>query len=158
MTAAPPIVLSNDLKSLLAYLNLAEADCCWLALSHVQGFTPLINQCHLNALIQKRFAGGTIVYGWLLWEDAAAETCEAMFHSVWRDDDGVMCDITPRVDGELKVLFVPDPNRQIIFFVGTAGPTLYSYDNVRVRDGKLPPHVAQVKFVVKAGLVASFEL
>ncbi|HWR51924.1 MAG TPA: SEC-C metal-binding domain-containing protein [Bryobacteraceae bacterium] len=36
---------------------------------------------------------------------------EAEFHAVWRDSAGQLTDVTPRVDGEKNVLFLPDPSQ-----------------------------------------------
>ena len=53
--------------------------------------------------------GGAACYGWLLWE-CPRLFLEAEFYAAWRDGDGKLHDITPRV-GPALVLFVPDPVR-----------------------------------------------
>jgi hypothetical protein len=68
------------------------------------------NECHLNV---ERFAkdnGGSPVYGWTIWQSPIY--LDAEFHAVWRDERDVLLDITPKADGERRILFVPDPARR----------------------------------------------
>jgi hypothetical protein len=51
--------------------------------------------------------GGSIVFGWTIWEWPGA-MLTAEFHSVWRDDVGDLFDITPKPGGQTRILFVPD--------------------------------------------------
>jgi hypothetical protein len=46
----------------------------------------------------------------VVWQDKKRRFIEAEFHAVVKKD-GMLVDITPRVDGENKVLFVDDPER-----------------------------------------------
>lgn len=63
--------------------------------------------CHANVLHHVKHHGGNQVCGWMIWEGASF--VEAEFHSVWQNgEDGELLDITPRVDGESEVLFLPD--------------------------------------------------
>lgn len=52
--------------------------------------------------------GGTRVCGWTVWE-MADTYLTAEFHAVWRDPDGNLSDITPKPDGERRIVFAPDP-------------------------------------------------
>jgi hypothetical protein len=54
-------------------------------------------------------SGGTACFGWLLWE-CQRLYLEAEFYAAWRDSDGKIRDVTPRV-GPAHVLFLPDPSR-----------------------------------------------
>lgn len=51
--------------------------------------------------------GGSIVFGWTIWEWPGA-MLTAEFHSVWRDDAGALIDITPKPGGQTRIIFVPD--------------------------------------------------
>lgn len=92
---------------------------CW-SLSHKKPvfllFTAVDNcyisgHCHLNVKHRIRECGGRRVYGWVIWQQG--RMIEAEFHCAWETPDGQLLDITPRADGEERVLFVPDPKRKI---------------------------------------------
>jgi hypothetical protein len=53
--------------------------------------------------------GGSACHGWSLWERRGL-FLEAEFYSVWRDIQGELHDITPRL-GAGPVLFLPDPDK-----------------------------------------------
>lgn len=74
-------------------------------------FTPMptpyeAGVCHWNVEHCVRQNGGERVPGWMIWDQNPAFT-ESEFHSVWRDPSGKLIDITPRVDGEAEVIFLP---------------------------------------------------
>lgn len=73
-------------------------------------------------------SGGNIQYGWTIWEWPGI-FIEAEFHAVWRRTDGELLDVTPKKDGEERILFVPDLVR---VFSGK------QIDNVRVAIGRDP--------------------
>lgn len=69
--------------------------------------------CHVNVLHHVKRHGGQQVWGWMIWE--AAAFAEAEFHSVWQSaPDAPLVDLTPRIDGEAEILFLPDPVTKII--------------------------------------------
>ena len=68
--------------------------------------------CHVNVMHRTRDYGGHREYGWLIWE-CRGIIAEAEFHSVWRSPAGSLVDLTPRVDKERFVMFVPDPERRL---------------------------------------------
>ena len=69
-----------------------------------------LDQCHLNVEEHVKSNGGTPVYGWIVWQSPAL--LHALFHCNWLSPDGELVDITPKADGERKVLFLPDPTNQ----------------------------------------------
>src|ERR1700761_7847752 len=52
-----------------------------------------------------RREGGSIVFGWTIWEGPNV-LLTAEFHSVWQDTAGTLIDITPKPDGEETIVFV----------------------------------------------------
>ena len=54
--------------------------------------------------------GGTMCCGWQLWEWPRV-LLEAEFHAVWRDNNGILHDITPKDAPKERILFLPDPLR-----------------------------------------------
>lgn len=95
-----------------------------------------VNECFHNVEAKVQKDGGSIVHGWQLWEWPNV-LVEGEFHAVWRSPDGNLVDITPKADGEEKVLFVPDERRTY------RGVTI---DNFRValRDDLLIHHFIKV--------------
>lgn len=66
--------------------------------------------CYGAVSVKVRRDGGAAQYGWIIWQTAEL-MIEAEFHAVWKSSDGTLTDITPKVDGETVVLFLPDPVR-----------------------------------------------
>lgn len=69
-----------------------------------------IDKCHVNVEEHIKSHGGTPIYGWIIWQSPAL--LHALFHCNWMSPDGELIDITPKVDGETKILFLPDPAKQ----------------------------------------------
>jgi len=51
--------------------------------------------------------GGSIVFGWTIWE-VPKLLLTAEFHAVWSPADGSLVDITPKPNAERQIVFVPD--------------------------------------------------
>lgn len=69
------------------------------------------NQCteNVESLIERY--GGTVEYGWQLWETLPGALLEAEFHAVWVDKEGRRHDVTPKaIPGITQIVFLPDPN------------------------------------------------
>jgi hypothetical protein len=67
--------------------------------------------CLSNCEAEAKRASVVIMFGWVLWELRSKSFIEAEFHAVIRRGNELQ-DITPRVDGERLVLFVPDRARR----------------------------------------------
>ncbi len=67
----------------------------------------VVNECFPNVETKIARAGGHMLCGWQLWEWPHV-LVEAEFHAVWVSPEGEMVDITPKLHGETRVLFVPD--------------------------------------------------
>jgi len=76
----------------------------------------IAGNCHTNVLHRVREHGGERLNGWMIWE-APGLFAEGEFHCVWRSPDGDLVDVTPRRDGEARILFLPDPATRL-----TRGP------------------------------------
>lgn len=66
-----------------------------------------IGNCFYNVEKRVQSFGGKVQYGWLVWEDPK-HLIEAEFHAIWISPTGKAIDITPQIDGEKTVLFIPD--------------------------------------------------
>lgn len=73
----------------------------------------LPSECFNNVAAKVNLEGGSLVYGWLIWEWPRV-FIEAEHHAVW-EKDGELLDITPPINGETRILFLPDPARTYDF-------------------------------------------
>jgi hypothetical protein len=109
-------------------------------------------------MVQCKLRGGSIQFGWVLWEDKQADFVEAQFHSVWKNPKGELIDITPRQDNEKRILFITDPNRQVFWLTESKKPALKSFDNVRMRYGKLLNEIREAIGIPDTKLLEECEL
>ena len=70
-------------------------------------------ECFSNVENYIKKFGGRIQQGWTIWE-IPSKFIEAEFHAVWVDNSGKYIDISPKSDGEEKILFLKDDSREII--------------------------------------------
>jgi hypothetical protein len=64
--------------------------------------------CNLSVLEKIKIDGGTIRFGWTIWEYPGL-FITGEFHAVWADPTGMLIDITPKPDGEQCIVFADDP-------------------------------------------------
>src|SRR3972149_6629967 len=140
-------------ERLIRELGLDPSSAVWLKLTKVDDFTPETRNCLLNCMVQQKYQGGGIVFGWVLWQDTAMRFCEAEFHCVWKDHASNLRDITPRVDGEKRICFVPDHQRESRLDRSVHPPMGSTFDNVRMAGEKLmnPVRRMDIVFVVAKG-------
>ena len=75
----------------------------------VQGY--ISGDCYGNVEKHIEKNGGKVQYGWIIWEDPKI-FLEAEFHSVWVNDKDEYFDVTPKKDGEKRILFLPDSQKK----------------------------------------------
>ncbi len=63
--------------------------------------------CVYNVLSLVETTGGQAVSGWTIWYTPGS-LIEAEWHVVWDDGTGKLLDVTPKPDGETRILFIPD--------------------------------------------------
>jgi hypothetical protein len=68
-----------------------------------------VNECFFNVRNKIARDGGEIQHGWAIWERPGL-FIEAEFHGVWVSPEMILVDVTPKVDGETEILFLPDPD------------------------------------------------
>ena len=71
----------------------------------------VVNECFPNVEAKIARVGGQMQCGWQLWEWPHV-LIEAEFHAVWVSKEGSMVEITPKAQGEGRILFVPDQRRR----------------------------------------------
>jgi len=64
-----------------------------------------IRDCFWNVRRKIERDGGNTQHGWIIWEWPSV-SLEAEFHAVWRSPEGAYTDITPKEDGEKRILFL----------------------------------------------------
>ena len=100
-----------------------------------------VNECFATVADQVAEAGGRIQHGWALWEWPGV-LVEAEFHAVWVAPDNSLLCVTPRLDGERRILFLSEPNR---VFSGEL------VDNVRLPLSGNPKVTEWITLAVKRG-------
>ena len=65
-------------------------------------------ECYDNVAAQVRTQSGRAQQGWVIWEIKGV-CLDAEHHTVWVSPNGELIDVTPKLDGENTVLFLPDP-------------------------------------------------
>ncbi|MGA1799342.1 hypothetical protein VH567_11245 [Sphingomonas sp. 4RDLI-65] len=65
------------------------------------------SMCFENVDRMIKLHGGKRIMGWLLWEWPGV-MIDAEHHAVWKKADGTWEDVTPKQDGETRIVFVRD--------------------------------------------------
>jgi hypothetical protein len=152
--ATTPKAIDKMITVLLDELSLSAATAQWLKYRKPRCFKPELNECHINAWLQMRYEkSGSLCSGWVIWQSKLAQFVEAQFHTVWRNDEGKLVDVTPRQDGEKRILFVPDSVRAITLLEYKGQPAIKTYDNVRVQSGRLVTGLREQIHVLKTELI-----
>ncbi|MDE1468482.1 hypothetical protein [Aurantiacibacter sp. D1-12] len=86
----------------------------------------LYGWCSDGVIEKVRHDGGSIVFGWTIWEWPNV-MLTAEFHAVWRDLGGKLQDITPKPAEQSRILFQHDPSY----------PEDFNFDN-RPRNRRTP--------------------
>lgn len=102
-----PKIVSHNILRLIKKLELSPEP-MWIDVIAENGCS--FNECFENVKKKTSKDGGRIVYGWQIceWENVMIE---AVFHSIWRSPDNIFIDITPKPNGENKILFFKDNKR-----------------------------------------------
>lgn len=74
----------------------------------IEAFEPEASFRKVASVVKSE--GGSIQYGWLIREQPGVFV-EGEFHAVWKRPNGSLVGVTPMQNGELEVLFLPDPKR-----------------------------------------------
>lgn len=98
------IVLSEDVKRLLAKIN-CEIEPVSIRCAPEKGAE--LNNCF--PLVDSKVAthGGSSVLGWQIRETTLL--VEAIFHAVWKTQNGELIDISPKPEPTREILFIQDP-------------------------------------------------
>jgi len=75
-------------------------------------------ECFHNVRSAIESFGGECAYGWTIWLWPSV-FIEAEHHSVWKTPGGRLLDITPKADGEKKIVFLQDDSATYDFEIDT---------------------------------------
>lgn len=103
--------------------------------------------CHVSAKHREMTNNGKRVHGWAIWQFAGLAIAE--FHSVWKNPDGNLVDVTPPKFNSSRVLFSPDERlkieesgEDILFYTDIASngnpPYFFKEDRVDYDSWPLP--------------------
>ena len=98
----PP--LSKAMLKLARQID-ATREAAYLAVE--AGDECLPDRCFDNVAAMVRRRGGSMVTGWSLRELPTVYV-EGVFHAAWCAPDGSLVDVTPRADGQTRILFLQD--------------------------------------------------
>lgn len=130
-----PENIDSQLKRLITFLGLNEAEFCLLEYRKESKFEAEIDNCHLNVLIKCNMDEGNFCFGWMFVQDKSQNYVEAQFHCVWRSPEGNLVDITPRIFNMERIMFIPDYSRRIQLKKINGLPSIITFDNV---NNKVP--------------------
>jgi len=111
--SSSPKKVNVAVRNIAQHLCLDVGNAVLLKFHRPMEFKPELQNCFFNVWVQINFKGGGFQHGWLIAQDTAKDFIEAQFHAVWVDPNGDYVDITPRADGQKRVMFIPDFDRQI---------------------------------------------
>lgn len=144
-----PKKVNLAVKSIARYLNLNADEARLLKFHSPKEFEPEPRNCFFNVWVQMRYGGGDKQHGWLIAQDSTKDFIEAQFHAVWVGPEGDLVDVTPRPDGEKRVMFIPDYTREIRLSDYNGRPAILSYDNFRVLRGRAMAQLERIKVVIQ---------
>lgn len=105
--ATTPPLMSNNPSRIIAKIQPTQTiPTNYYSFTKPDDFEPYEQECYYNVAQMIKKHGGEPVYGWVLWESSSMIEAEA--HCLYKNLEGVVLDITPRVSGENKILFVAD--------------------------------------------------
>ena len=87
--------------------------------------------CLSNCEAEQKRTGESVVYGWIIWEDRSKYFIEAEFHAVMQHSNGQLRDITPRNDGEARVLYISDHSKTPMRLDERTWRTWTSYKSIK---------------------------
>jgi len=113
MSTPLPKVASDTMPSIVALCEqlVPNGKPVYLNVEVING--AIENECYKNIAYMIKNKGGSIQYGWQIWETLPNLMAEGEFHAVWVDKEGILHDVTPKsLPGIKKILFLPDSFRK----------------------------------------------
>lgn len=121
-------------------------------------FVPEPLCCHLNVMVKMEYERGLPQFGWILAQNKSVNFSEAQFHCVWKSSEGDLQDITPRLDNEKRVLFIPDDKRVISLSYHENKPAINTFDNVRVLGNRCLTKLRRIRIVPETDMFERYSI
>lgn len=102
--ATVPKEVTPTIRKLCQQINPGERP-VGIPVEVVAGAVP--NECYGNVVMKIATSGGTIQYGWAIWEWQDV-LVEGELHAVWRSPENKLICVSPKANGEKRILFLPD--------------------------------------------------
>ena len=153
-----PRTISSDIRNLLELLDLSEQAAYYIKYTNETAFSAEFENCHVNNLVKRKLNGGKLVFGWIIWENKEVNFIEANFHSLWKDNNLKLYDITPRRDNETTILFVQDNHREIEFTKHLNSPAIKTFNNLRIQNGQIITGIIPVFAIMTSPLLVEYDL
>ena len=151
-----PQKIDSHLRDIIKYLELDESKAVWMEVNKSNSFVPEPTFCHLNVMVKMGYEMGIPQFGWMLAQDKSMNFSEAQFHCVWKSPEGDLQDITPRLDNEKRVLFIPDDKRAIGLCYYENKPAINTFDNVRVLGNQYLTDLRRIKIVPETDMFEKY--
>ncbi|MCS4505995.1 hypothetical protein NYO91_18095 [Arhodomonas aquaeolei] len=146
--STPPKKVNLAVRKIAQHLDLDADEARLLKFHHPKEFKPEPQNCFFNVWARMKFSGGDKQHGWLIAQDVTKDFIEAQFHAVWVSSEGKFIDVTPRIDGERRVMFIPDYAREIQLSSSNGHPAILTYDNFRVLQGEALTQLEPIRAVI----------
>ena len=153
-----PKKINTTNSPIVFFLGLTPSQAILLKYRKPSSFTPEPDNCHINVWVQCDKHGGKPQQGWIIGQDLQNDFLEARFHSVWLSPSGKLIDLTPRSDKEKRIMFLPDPEREIMLSKHDNMPAVISYDTVKVVRGQIQTGLKQIKIVPQSDMIYKYGL
>lgn len=148
-----PRKVDDTIRLLIKFLGLEESAIVLMKYTAPAAFSPEPQNCHFNVWVQCDKAGGRAQHGWILAQDRQQDFAEAQFHTVWHSPCGSLRDLTPRPDGEKRLMFIPDSSRRIALTDHNGAPAIITYDNIRVHRGNVISGITKLKLIPQSDMI-----
>lgn len=108
MNQTTPTSINNDILEFCKEIDLTTTP-IFVSVTPTEGSRH--NRCYENVENYVKKNGGRSEDGWIIWEIPKIYL-EAEFHRVWVNNEGEHIDITPKKDGEERILFLKANERK----------------------------------------------
>ncbi len=153
-----PKEIDAPITSIISYLGLDAGKTKILKYTSDDSFEAEAGFCHINVWVKYLKAQGMPVFGWMLAQNKTLNITQAQFHCVWKSPSGELIDITPRPDSAERVMFIPDPNRQVLLTGHEGQPALISFDNVRMLGNHFLTKAEKIKIIPETDMFTKYGL
>jgi hypothetical protein len=153
-----PSQINKHVRTLSDQLSIAADEHLLMEYVKPRRFSPELANCHLNSRLQAKCEGGSVQSGWMIAQDEKFNFAEAIFHTVWRTPEGVLRDVTPRIDGEERVMFIPDSQRTFTLTSYSERPAITTYSSLKIVGERVVEAVIPMLIILESNFAQNHGL